>query len=419
MILNQFSRYSLICLTIFVLAFALPVLFATLFEKRTYLPMVTYSLIHDEFFIHRYEDNKRMLPTDSKGRTYTDQSYIEATPLASAFALNAQGLLPDSIKGVKLDMHSYMHDFVSFGLIPIQFSQNIPESRYRLFPLFESTGIITLPGDLCRLQQCVEFINTHTNRVNQEKSQRFTEAFINDGFDFPADLIVGNPRPKKRRDDGWFLTDSSGAFFHFKMINGQPYIKRINTPEHLSIIHFNNLDTNNGEIFGYIVGQDHRVYVLLSEDYRVSQLPIYDYDPEESYIRIFGNILYHSYSLYTDHSVTVYILNRDYELLNTYYEEWIPDAFSDASGLFGRIVPFQIKLLEKRSDFRRIEMVRMSIDGYQGVSWLYLNIVMCVVFLLAPNKRRFGVCSAIDLVFILLTGLYGFIATTIFQQKEL
>ena len=60
----------------------------------------------------------------------------------------------------------------------------------------------------------MEFIVARTNKINEEKSQLFTEALTAEGFIFPADIIAGLPTTRKSHDEGYFITDSEGTLFH-------------------------------------------------------------------------------------------------------------------------------------------------------------------------------------------------------------
>ncbi len=409
----------MVILSILIFAYSLPVLYDVLFDKRIREPRVTYSTLKNDFFIHRFNEKENLSPTDTKGNKYTEQEFFEATPMMSAMQLHAQGLLPDSVNGVKINMQNYWNEFISYGLIPKQFRQNFPEYEYRLFPLFESTESIKLPRDLCRLQKRAEFINVHTNSIDEEKSQLFTEAFLKEGFHFPADMISGNSMLTKSRDDGWFITDKDGAFFHLKMIEGNPYVKRIETPEDFKIKYFDYVEMRTQEFFGFVVCENNLIYILKTEDYSLIEMPIYDYDAENFYVYIFGNILYRSFSVVTDHSVSVYALDRSYNLLNTYYEEWIPKSELWIGKTFQAIFPFHLKLLENSSDFKRIELVKFKFGGFNSFYYLYLNIALCLLsfYLIIKRKQRIK-NNIIDLVIVAVTGIFGFIATQLFPNKE-
>ena len=415
--LHKLSRYLLVMIAILVLAYSVPILYNTLFDKRINTPHILYSALNDDFYISRYDEKKVLNPVDTKGKEYTQTEMMEQCPMMFATSLHQSGLLPDSIDGVKIDIEIWHQNFIMYGFVPHTLRR--PADEYRLFPLYESTGKIALPGDLCRIKKRVEFVNVQSNEVNEEKSLLFTKAFEKEGFVFPAQILAGNPSHRKNRADGWFITDNIGDLFHLKMESGQPVFKKIETPEDFQIKYMQYLEVENEKLYCFIISEDNRLNILYSKDYEIVEIPVYDYIPEEHTIYIMGNMLFWMFQVNTENSIAAYAVDLDHNIIDSYYEEFQPKSEMLIGKAYHFIFPFTLKLTQPRSDLRYTDFVKFNFDGYSNFSWVYLHAVLLgvSVFLIRKRKLRFK-NNIIDLLLVAATGLFGFIAINVFQNKE-
>lgn len=62
----------------------------------------------------------------------------------------------------------------------------------------------------------IEFIDIATNKVNANRSARFTKAMKARGFQFPGKEFSANVTSRKQYDEGYMMIDSEGKAFHVK-----------------------------------------------------------------------------------------------------------------------------------------------------------------------------------------------------------
>uniref|UniRef100_UPI003216537E DUF4857 domain-containing protein n=1 Tax=uncultured Draconibacterium sp. TaxID=1573823 RepID=UPI003216537E len=415
--LYKLSRYLLVLIGILTLAYSIPILYNTLFDKRINTPHILYSALNDDFYITRHDGKKVQNPVDTKGKEYTQSEIMEQCPMMYATSLHHSGLLPDSIDGVKIDIETWHDNFIMYGFLPQSLKR--PADEYKLFPLFESSGKITLPGDLCRINKRVEFVHTQSNKVNEEKSLLFTEAFKKEGFVFPAKMLAGNSSHRKSRVDGWFITDQKGDLFHLKMEKGKPLLKRIEIPEDFTIKYMQYYEAQNEKLYCFIITDDNRLNILYAKDYEIVELPIYDYIPEEHSIYIMGNMLFYMFQVNTENSIAAYAVDHDHNIMDSYYEEFKPKSEMLIGKAYHFIFPFTLKLTHPRTDLRYTNFVKFNFEGFKSLNWIYLNLILLASTFFLIRKRKLRMKNNIaDLILVATTGVFGFIAIHIFQNKE-
>jgi len=409
--LPKLSRYSLIVVSIVVLAAILPQIYNTLFDVRINLPYITYSTVADDFFIMKSNAGKTYFK-DTEGNEYTQKEFLKSTPISNYFYLVANGGMPDSIKGVKITVPKLRREGFRLMLRPQRYSA--PE--YHLYPLFESEPEfgLSFPKDFFRINNRIEFIDAKTNTIEEEKSQLFTEALLKNGFEFPANLVAGIPSIMKSRADGWFITDRTGKLYHLKMVKGSPYVKHISTPAGFDIKAIFCTDFNNREFYALMVTQDNRLFLLGIPDYKLTEIPIYDYKPLKQKMLFSGNLFDRTFTLVGNSSVKAYSLDRDYKIIDTYSEGRPVKSEMLMGKVFDYLFPFYINFEIPESKF-----IQFNINGYANYYWIYLNIILfgLTFFLIKKGNKRLSNIIP-DLIIVAVTGLFGFIVIHLFPNKE-
>lgn len=409
--LPKISRYLLIVFTIITLAYALPAIYQTLFDTRINAPFVTYSELNKDYFVMRNIDGKPAF-VDTKKKVYTQQEYMNATPVFNYHYHLSRGTLPDSIDGIKLDPRMLQHESAWQMISP----DVLYAPAYRLYPLFESQPEfgLKLPSDLFRINKRIEFIDTKTNDINEEKSRLFSTSFEKEGFQYPAKLTAGIPTVMKRKDDGWFLTDSRDNLYHLKMVKSEPYFKKISKPADLKIKHIICNDFESEEFYALLITDSNRLYTLNTQDYSFSRLPVEDYKPESQVLMLAANLFNKSVTLQGEQGVHVYTMNRQYQKINEYHEA-LPDKSAMTAGKISSFMfPFQIRVDSLFSGFIDFDM-----DKSSGYSWIILHVLLLLVTLWIFKRQNARMPARIaDLLFVALTGVFGFIAVHVFRDKE-
>lgn len=407
----KISRYILVLIGIMAASIALPELYWIIFRQSRPTPNIVYSRILDDFLMVTREDGE-IVRIDTRGNYYTRDAFEENLPLLFFRQLLITGNMPDSIKGVPMDHAELSKHAAYFNFRPIDL--NTP--RPVLWPLLESrSGRVNLeiPEDYFRIHRRIEFIVAETNRVDREKSDRFNEALLGTGFVFPAQFVAGLPTTRKNVDEGYFIKDSQGDLFHLKMVRGNPFVAHIPIPEELDIVHIECVDLRTEEFYAYLFTACNRIYLLMQGGYALQHLPIEGYDRYAHRLRVRKDILHKTVSIMADDHIRVTVIDDDYDIVDYYEEYWEKAHERPDHVMFARIFPFQLQMIRADSRF-----VTFSLEFSKGVAFLALHVLLTAlsVYLLRRKGRDLRKHGP-DLLLVLLTGLFGFIATRVFPNK--
>jgi hypothetical protein len=409
--LPKISRYFLVVVTIVTLGYVLPAVYTTLFDTRVNMPYITYSETRKEYFIQKHINGKPVF-VDRNGKEYSQQEFMDATPISNFHYHLGKGTLPDSFNHVKLDPRQLQHESNFQWIEP----SNIYAPIYNLYPLFESQPEFGLafPQDFFRMTDRIEFIDAKSNKLNKIKSELYTTALKNAEFEFPARIVSGLPTLMKRKDEGWFIVDTNNELFHLKMVKGKPYVKKITAAEGIYVKHIICADLESDEYYAIIVSGSNELYALNKKDYSLSRFPVNDYNPEKDVLTIIGNQFTKTVSLSGTDGVRVYTMDRSFTKIDEYNEKLQQKSEAGAGKMAGLLFPFQVNVDSPFSSF-------INITPSSSVSYYFLifNLVLVVfaAWLAARNARSIK-NSIPDLAIIALTGIFGFLAVHIIPNKQ-
>lgn len=407
--MEKASRFVLVSVAILAFAWMLPKLYWMVFEKSFLKPFVLYSCIDDDFMIAREAEKKW---SDTKGKVYTREQYEQRLPLLHFKQLITDGTMPDSVKGLKIEMPEIARWRSFLKLEPRDVNAPAPV----LYPLFESQpGRVSfeLPEDVFRITWRIEFIDVATNQINEEKSQRFSAALYHNGFSFPSKLIAGIPLPRKSVDEGYLVVDSKDQLFHLKMVEGKPYIRKGIVPEGVKFKFINCVDFKSHAFYAYLFSDQNEVYVLTQDDYQLIRWPVEGIDPTAYSVKIYGDIFNYNLILEGDGLMKIYALDINYNLVKSYSETWTKKNDRSEGQIFAWVFPAQVSFTSEKSSF-----VAFDFSLTDGFRWLYLNLLLTalqlgwVVFRRLQPRKHLG-----DFVIVALTGIYGFLAVNFFPNK--
>ncbi len=407
--MTKLSRYILVIITVLTASVILPELFWTAFDKPVKVPFVQYSCIIDDFTIFNSEEDTR---TDTKGNSYTRKEYEALLPLMYTRQLMIEERFPDSIKGVEMDLHDLSKARSYCRIKPRDFQAPLPQ----LYPLFESESgraNLELPSDLFRISWRMEFIDANTNKVNEEKSKKFSATLYHKGFQFPAKQIAGLPTTRKSCDEGYFVVDSKDQLFHIKMIKGEPYIKKVDIPEGLSFKHINCVDPKDKRYYAYFIGNNNGIYILTQDEYKLVKWPINDYVAETNLLKIQSDYFNYTVTVSSDRMQKTYALDKDFKVVNTHQYSWTPNEEQTVGKISASIFPFKFSLESPYCRFIKL-YPRMP----KGYVWVIINLILvgCQLLLIKKRQSKFN-NQILDLVIVAATGLFGFIAVNVFPNK--
>lgn len=407
----KISRYILVIIGVLAASIAIPELYWTIFEKASNTPAVYYSCTKDDYIVVRSGKNGAEFK-DSKGNKYTVSEYEENLPMMFFRQLMSDGRMPDSINGVEMDPAVLNKAKSYLNFTPRDFRSPQPV----LYPLLESESgkvQLVMPDDYFRIDTRMEFIDAATNKVNEEKSERFTKALVDKNFAFPATIIAGIPTVRKSCDDGYFIKDSRGDLFQVKMVKGNPFVVRIEIPDSIDIVYIECVDLRSREFYCYLFTRNSGIYVVLDEVYGLQRLPVDGFNPMVHNVKINCDLFNKTFALVGDDFIHVVTVDDGYNVVKTYDEKW-RGKFERVDGkIFSCLFPFELQMQIPETRF---------VDFYFNVSpgyyWIGVNIIFSLLALWLVYKRKGSVKTNIpDLLIILATGVFGFVATQFFPNK--
>lgn len=400
-------RIFLVLLGVLALGLTLPDLYRKVMEKRPEKKWLYYSEISHEFIITEevsdtISEQNGMIYYSPEGKQFTEAEYMQLLPFLYTRKLALMEALPDSING--LPFNRELQQSVKRGML---LAGGL--FTYQLNPLFESkSGLVrpVLPDDLFRINsRGLEFIDPETNRIDQEKSRRFTTVLQSHGFQFPAGEIYGIPSVLKSRDDGYFITDREGDLYHLLMAKGEAVCRKIETAIAISHIKC----TVPGDIYAYIYDTDRQLYVLFP-DYTIKKLPMI---PSNGRYMYSHNQFYKTFKNTDTDSTRMYVLDSNYDLVDYYAME--ADHYSKSKEAFieSHLFPFRIMITPGYAHLIPLP------NPFRRFIWLNLALTGILLAIKAGKRRKLGnIFNLIDLLSVLIFGIFGFISVLVFPHRK-
>jgi hypothetical protein len=405
--MKNISRYILVLIAILSLVVALPGLYWLSFEKPNRAPFVLYSCIENDFMI--IDDGVRK---DNKGNEYTLDEFEQKLPLLNMRQLLVSGTMPDSIKGFEMDPHEVNAHRSFFRYKPA--TKNAPKPE--LYPLFESESgraQLEMPKDFFRIKLRMEFVDAATNTVDEEKTRMFTAVLQKRGFLFPAKMIEGIPTTRKSCDEGYFVVDSNDMLYHVKMIEGKPYVKKVDLPDGFKFKHIACVDFSDKKYYNYIFSEQNELYILTQDEYKLVKWPVENLNLEDEEIRIYGDFFNYNLISVGENTMHVIALDKDYNKVAEYNKDWLKRSETPQGKVFSYIFPAEISLDDKYSSFKDFYFHRSA-----GFNWIFLNVILLIIhFLIIRRRKAILKNHLIDFALVLVTGIFGFMAVNIFPNK--
>lgn len=409
--ITKISRALLLLLIVFIASVYIPKFYWMKFEKNVKGNFVVYSPIKKDFLYSNHSTNDFKY-SDKKGNNYDRDQFEALTPLFNYRQLLASGKMPDSLNGVKLNLEAIKINNFNKKIQP----QAIDLWFVPLNPLMESkSGRVRLemPEDFFRIDKRMEFIDCRTNKVDEAKSEKFTNALKEQKFNFPAKIIAGNPTTKKPFDEGYFVLDSGNKLFQIKMIKGEPFCVDTHIPADLNIIYITISESQLRETYGMIVTADNSVYLISYDKYKLIKVPINGYNYKEASVQIMGDLFYRVFSIITENSNRSFVTDRKYRLLDTLELKW-PDKFDQTAGkVFKYLFPFSITLTEDTSSF-----VRINLKINSASCFILTGFLLILTFGIMFKRKISFTKSWFDFLLVLCTGIYGFLAILLIKRIE-
>lgn len=399
-------KLLLVALTTLLMAWGLPWLVKLSTNEASRYPFTYYSSVKKEFFQVAQVDNTTKL-LDESGNEYTRAQYDSLLPMLSYRQLLKDGRLPDSLNGQAISGKIIQHQQFFFRYNP----RDKHSRQIDLYPMFESmSGLVRLesPDDVFSIRDKMVFIDAETNTVNQEKSQLFHQAMLKRGYTFPTLLIAGNSSTKKPYDEGWFALDANKQLFHIKMVNGQPFVKNTKAGDKLDIAFVKTIETPNHRLYAFVFDTNGSIHYLSDVSYQPVPLDIDAFNTDTDQLSIMANQFYWTIAVTTPQKRVNYALDNKslnkVDILTEYRE----------STAWEKLHPYLFTCyVEMKALTSRFVYPRLLGWSYKAIG---LNIVLALLFA-GLLYRRQQVIKPLQLIYIIGSGLFGFIALWLFTEK--
>lgn len=371
--------------------------------------MVYFSSVTQHFCVVERDANDKIIRRDiTSNELYSLNEFDSVLPLLYYRQLLADGKMPDTLQGKMISAKEARQKSFYFKQKPK--SKDSP--KIQLFPLFESqSGRVDLkmPNDVFRLGDELAFIDPKENEIKKKKTAKFRQVFESEQFVYPAKLVAGNPSPRKPYDEGYFVIDAEDNLFHFKMIKAQPYLQKVTLPKDCAPSYFMPYEPDDHSFYGFLSDKNGNLYVLNTENYKVQKLQCGTVSLDREILAIMGNPLYWTLRIISQEKEDVFAFDAKTKK-KVAEKHFANEQKGDAWHSY--FFPFELRWTSPLSNF-----VTPKIQFGNYVVWV-MNIVLALVFFFLFERRNRGKCKIIATSWIILTGIFGFIACLVFNEKE-
>ena len=289
--MTRFSKLFFGLLVVVLLLWQVPWAVNYLTVERHATPFTLYSEVLNDFALIRRDDGG-IEYVDRRGNRYEQHQFDSLLPLFYARQLVADGRFPDSIGGRPVSPREAQAATFVFRATPQGINTPTPGIRF-LMESMSGRVDLEMPADAFRLtDDGIEFIDMAANRIELQKSARFTETMRRKGVRFPVTEISGNPTTRKEYDEGYVLLDADRQMFHLKMVQGRPYVRAIALPEGVRPEHLFITEFHSRRTLALLTDDRNRLYAVCMPGYEVRRVEGVAYDPLRESISIIGTLLH-------------------------------------------------------------------------------------------------------------------------------
>lgn len=320
------------------LAWLFPWLYGLCTAKPYSTPFTLYSCVLDDFASLEVTDKGELDYFDTKGNHYTDAQFDSIQPMFYYRQLVSEGRMPDTLRGRAVDLDEVRLNNFNARLTPGDINRTMPN----VYMILESKPERVDLDDAVELFRPTDdglvFIDMRTNETNQSKSEAFTNAMKQQGFEFPIALLNGNPTAQKEYDEGYVMADHAGTLFHVKQVQGKPFVRRIDTPQGVRFSNILITEFPNRKTLAYLSDESDRLYILRS-DYVVTETDV-RYNPHAEGLMVVGDLFFYTIRISSEDAERYYALDADsFELVDTLTRTYTDLEETDMASFF---FPFRL-----------------------------------------------------------------------------
>lgn len=403
------SRLLLAALSVLALAAVLPRYAGQAFPRDYESVIVSYSAVQDRLILSRHRGGNWTY-ADTQGAPLDEDAMRAALPFKNLHLLERQGRLPREVAGWPFDRDQAVRHDSRIRLSP----SRLDRPGFGLYTLMESApGVkgLETPPDMFRMTDRIEFIDAASNRIDEAKSRRFSEALAAEGFAHPARLVGDSPSTMKAYDNGVLLVDAQGRVFHLWLLRGEPKVVRTETLLPPSALNIQVMEQARREYHGLVTLPD-GLLLLDWRNHAPRRIPLEGYDPARENFSADGNPLHWEFSRQRQGGASRYFVLTDPQLnpvLDYTWREGEDDARKRAireNGL-GFLFPWRLDF-----DVRERSQRGLYFQTFDAAWWVTLaGIASALCAYALWRRRRSGrLPHGLDLLFVALTGWPGALA---------
>lgn len=409
------ARWSLLLLTVFLLAVWLPLLKDLLFEYRFGKTDLFYSPVIERFvYKELLGEGHQFIYRDQDGNDYGREEFETLIPFIYYKNMELWGKLPLALGGRSFDKAAIQAERQVLELEPGELPGHTP--RIQLFPLLESNpgrARLRFPEDIMAPGERLTFIGSDANRLDRELTETYTRALADAGFRFPVQASFGRVSILKPFDAGRLLLDSDGALFQLKRVDDRPEVRPVPLPDDLHVRHAKVAENKRGEYLGLLLTDDDRLFLLGQTDFALTPVELPGYDPDTMELKIIFNPLYRT-AIYSDErDIHAIAMDRDFRPIDHYSRVMAMAEPRLVDRVWQILLPFDLELRDPNG---RYLMLRPRWHGAPAL--IGIGVALLLGWWLLRRRGLALPSAAPSLILIGVSGLMGLAATALFPPER-
>ena len=336
------------------LLFLLPWAYDFVFAKPFESPLVIYSPVKQEFMRFEFQE-ENIGGWDMEGNAYDWDEFYSLMPTVYFYDLYKSGNLPDSLNGRPFDRKAVKESNFTFRSFP-KYVNRPDDGLYKLYDLKDVENRMFNTDDLFRMtDEGIEFVNMERNRIDEEKSRKFTTALSEAGFQFPKQFLNRYDDSHKSYDNGYLIVDHAGELFQLQCSDGEPLVHRIALPEGVSMTHAFVTEYHDRRLLGFARSAEGVLYAIENKDLSLRPVPMESaFDPRERNLVISGEMFnWNIIEEYADCEYVTAIDAETFEVVKTHVSEFAEPKWKK----IGRILfPVRLEFTSPAEQYVRMRL---------------------------------------------------------------
>lgn len=398
----KYINHIIILSSVLVLACILPYLLNLATAESVSSSFTYYSSVNNMFCTNKYQDGKYVRMSE-KGDVYNRAESDSILPMLNYRQLLADSRMPDSIQNQAVDVKKISINNFFFRYRPT----NKNRAHIGLYPLFESMSgrvRLSMPGDVFRINERIEFLDPSSNTIKEKKSLLFTGVFNDKGFSFPARKIWGNTSSRKAYDEGYFILDGDNKLFHLKMVNGKCFLRDTKFKGEIEFLMPQ--EPGNKEFYAFFFAKDNILKIISTDKYKISTIPCPKINFEQDKLSLMGNMFFWNVKVSYNNADSLYaITSNSKEKVSSIC---IPYDIKE-NNYYNYIFPFYVYLEQGNSKYIK------PIINFTEAGIFAVNLLFGLLFFIFCKIRKKKIYLS-DYIWIFFTGIFGLISVMIFKN---